>query len=114
SVGHPVFDVVGQGPVGQAPPAAQPVAPAVEEQQQVVTGLPHQAVEAVAAYRVVEFIAVEGEQSLSGGGFVHRLPVDLDIEQCLATQLAEVIVVVAGNIDHAVAGGGQIEQLLHY
>src|SRR5690606_16201996 len=93
--------VLGERPVRQAAQVVQPMNEAVQREQAAASeGADHDA-EGAAADDRIELIAVQDEQASPVGGRMDRFARDLDVAELHARERAQVVVVIARDVDDA-------------
>ena len=107
---HPRLGVLAERPIRQAKAAAAAVQQPVRRHQQRVGAVPNMREPAVREGDRVELVAVEHQQAAPVRRFVHGVAADRDAAEIEPAELAEHLVVVAGDEDHPRAAAGTLQQ----
>jgi len=111
---EPQLEVVSERPVRHAEHAPHEVDAAVQAHRELVRATADARQPAAALHGRVELVPVHDQQLAAIRGGMHVLAADLEIAEHRAAELAHVIVVVAGHVDHACAFARLAEDGAHH
>src|SRR5690606_30461654 len=104
-----VLGHLGKRPVGKAELAAHRIDPLVRAHQQMVGRVPDEGEPAMSEHDRVELVAMQHHKPPPVGRIVKGGAADFDTAETQAGELAEHLVVIAGNIDDPRAAPGALE-----
>src|SRR5690606_18137681 len=104
----------GEGPVGQAEPAADAIDPRGQGERNLVGPVAEEGEPSGVAHHHVEDVAVNDEIAPAVGRLVDRRFADLDAAEMRTVEIAQELVMVAGDVDHPGALARLAQDLLDH